>query len=121
MSPRSRTLAIYLLTLAIFGGGLAYTVVRIQDWHTRGWTGLNYFPDVSSTKKQKTTAQQFGAVSGELVMIYGGTPAEGRILPTDRIVAVNGVPIGNLPELRRLESELTFGGEVRYRIQRAGK
>jgi serine phosphatase RsbU (regulator of sigma subunit) len=121
MSSRSRTLAIYLLTLAIFGSGFGYTVLRIHDWHTRGWTGLSYFPDVPTKKNQKATPQQFGAVSGELVMIYGGTPADGKILPTDRIVAVDGVPINNLPELRRLDSELNFGDQVLYRIQRAGK
>jgi hypothetical protein len=120
MSTRRRTLAIYVLTLAIFGGGLAYTVVRIQDWHTRGWTGLSYFPDVP-TPKTKINARQFVTAGGELMMIYDGTPAKGRIRSSDRVVAVNGIPIGDLQALRRLEKQLTSGSEIRYRIDRGGR
>ena len=36
-------------------------------------------------------------------------------------MAVNGIPIGNLEELRRLETRLTSGSEVRYRVDRGGK
>jgi hypothetical protein len=120
MSTRRRTFAIYLLTLALVGGGFGYTVLRIHEWHTRGWTGASYFPDVPTPKKKRAPSQ-FGAVSGELVMIYGGTPAEGRFQPNDRVVAVNGIRISNLRELRRLETQLTSGGEVTYRVQRGGK
>jgi hypothetical protein len=120
MSSRRRTLAIYLLTLAIFGSGLGYTIVRIHDWHTRGWTGLSYLPEVPPPKT-KVDARQLATASGELLMVYDGTPAKGRIRSSDHVVAVNGIPIGNLQALRRLETQLTSGSEVRYRVNRGGR
>ncbi len=119
MSPRRRALAIYALTFAIFGGGLAYTVARIHHWHTLGWTGLSYLPTVPAPKKKISTP--VATVSGELIMVYDGTSADGPIRPSDRIVAVNGVPIGDMARLKRLEAQLTSGSEVRYGVDRGGR
>lgn len=115
MSARRRTLAIAVLTLAFVGGGFAYTVARIHAWHEQGWTGLYYFPEVQMKKKGRPSQPIFG---GEVVMVYGGTPADGPILPTDRVTAMSGVPIADLQALRRLEERIPPRGEVTVRVQR---
>lgn len=119
MSARRRNLAIAVLTLAIVGGGFAYTVARIHAWHDQGWTGLYYFPDIPFPAKKGKPAQSIGG--GEVVMVYGGTPADGRILPTDRVAAVNGIPITDLQALHRLEEQTPSQAEVVYRVHRGGK
>jgi Stage II sporulation protein E (SpoIIE) len=115
-SSRRRTLAIFILTLAVAGGAIAYTFVRINEWHEQGWAGLYYFPELPGEKN--TDLQIF---SGEVMMIYGGTPADGVIRPTDRVLAVNGIPTRDLARLRELEERLTSGSEVRYRVSRDGR
>src|SRR5688572_13150528 len=104
MSIRRRTLAIAVLTLAVVGGGLAYTVARIHTWHEQGWIGLYYYPEMKMPAKKGRPAQVIGG--GEVVLMYGGTPADGRILPDDRVVAVNGIPISDLQGLHRLEAQI---------------
>jgi serine phosphatase RsbU (regulator of sigma subunit) len=121
MSPRSRTLAIYLLTLAIFGGGFGYTIVRIREWHTRGWTGASYLPEIPRTKKKITRPNPFASNSGELVMVHSGSPADGFILPNDQVVAVNFIPIGNQTALRKLDKQIAKGDTVHYRVIRGGR
>ncbi|MFL6248792.1 MAG: SpoIIE family protein phosphatase [Thermoanaerobaculia bacterium] len=119
MSARRRTLAIAVLTLAIVGGGFAYTAARIRAWHQQGWTGLYYFPDIPMPAKKGKPARSIGG--GEVVMVYGGTPADGRILPTDRVTAVNGIPIADLQALRRLEDQTPSQAQVLYRVQRGAR
>lgn len=118
MSARRRALVISIITLAIVGGGFGYTISRIYVWHQQGWTGLFYFPDLSVAPATKTRPAPL-ASSGEVITVYGGTAADGRILPGDRIVSVNGVPIGNLAGVRALEPKLSSGSEVVFRVRRA--
>jgi hypothetical protein len=118
MSARRRTFAISAITLVLVGGGFGYTVARIYDWHQRGWTGVYYFPVVPLRHRNPGPVQAFG---GEVVLVPGGTPADGRILPDDRIEAVNGIPVTRLDELRALEPQLKSGSEVRYRLRRGDR
>lgn len=119
MSARRRNLAIAVLTLAIVGGGFAYTAARIHAWHEQGWTGLYYFPDIPMPAKKGRPARSIAG--GEVVMVYGGTPADGRILPSDRVAAVNGIPITDLQALHRLDEQTPSQAEVVYRVRRGGK
>lgn len=116
MSARRRTLAIAVLTLAVVGGGFAYAAVRIQLWHEQGWTGLYYFPDIPIPSKKGKPQASLGG--GEVVMVYGGTPADGRILPTDRVESVNGIPISDIRALRLFELQVPDRGEVVLRVRR---
>jgi hypothetical protein len=117
MSSRGRTFAIHIVTLAIVLGAFGYTIARIRTWHEQGWAGLYYFPDMP---KQKTGHAR-PSMAGEVVLVYGGTPADGRILSSDRVTAVNGIPIADLAGLRRLESRLRAGSAVTFRVQREGR
>ena len=116
MSSRRRTLAIAVLTLAIVGGGFAYTAARIHAWHEQGWTGLYYYPEMKMPAKKGRPAQTISG--GQVVMVYGSTPADGRILPTDRVEAVNGIPISDLQALQRLDKQIPAGAEVTVRVRR---
>jgi serine phosphatase RsbU (regulator of sigma subunit) len=116
MSAHRRTLAIAVLTLAFVGGGFAYTVLRIHAWHEQGWTGLYYFPEIKASQKKGGPAKSI--FSGDVIMVYGGTPADGTILPTDHVTGVNGIPIANLQALRRLEERIPPRGEVTIRVRR---
>ena len=116
MSSRRRTLAIAVLTLAIVGGGFASTAARIHAWHEQGWTGLYYYPEMKMPAKKGRPAQTISG--GQVVMVYGSTPADGRILPTDRVEAVNGIPISDLQALQRLDKQIPAGAEVTVRVRR---
>lgn len=118
MSLRRRNLAITVLTLLVMSGAAAYTVARILAWHEQGWTGLYYFPDIPLTAKQGEKPRSIGG--GEVVMVYGGTPADRRILPTDRIVSVNGHSIDDIQKLRAVEDRIAPHSEVVYRVRRDG-
>ncbi|HYC62090.1 MAG TPA: SpoIIE family protein phosphatase [Thermoanaerobaculia bacterium] len=111
-SSRGRALIVYVLTLALVGAAVAYTMMRIAAWHEQGWTGVFYFPEIPGQKGEQEV------LSGEVIMIYGGTPADGRILPADRIVGVNGIPVRNLAAVRAIEEKLVSGDEVRYQVRR---
>src|SRR6187549_1970327 len=99
MFSRRRTIAIYAITLAIVGAAVGYTVGRIQKWHTMGWAGVYFYPELPQKKVLAT--------SGQVVMIYGGSPADGTLRSHDRILAVNGVPLHDLGRLRALNDRLT--------------
>jgi hypothetical protein len=116
MSPRRRTFAVLILTLAFVLVAFGYTLARIRAWHQQGWAGFYYFPEV--TAKGNKSAEAKTLLKGEVVMVYGGTPADGTILSTDRVLAVDGIPIDNLAELRRLEPRLNTGSEVYYSVER---
>jgi serine phosphatase RsbU (regulator of sigma subunit) len=115
MSTRRRTIAIYAITLAIVGAAVGYTVGRIQKWHTIGWAGVYFYPELPQKKNA------VWASSGQVVMIYGGSPADGALKSHDRILAVNGVPLHDLARLRALNDRLTTGSDVRYTVLRNGK
>lgn len=104
-------------SLAIIIAALGYTTGRIIRWHEQGWAGVYYFPDVPAQKR----TQHLQTMAGEVILVYGGTSADGRILPNDRIVAVDGIPIRNLAALQKLEKRVTSGSELRYRVLRDGE
>jgi hypothetical protein len=117
MSTRRRTVAIYVLTLAIVGAAIGYTVGRIKMWHEQGWTGAFFYPEVMS----RGPNDDAGPPSGHVVMVYGGSPADGRLEAFDRVVAINGIPIRDAARLRALDDRLPKGAEVRYRVLRRGR
>jgi len=119
MTPRNRLTLIFLVALTVAGAGFGYTISRIYTWHHRGWAGVFFYPD--APQDQKKVPKRFQAIPGEVVLTYGGSGAEKRLLPRDRILAVNGIAIKDLTHLRALDEKLTAGDAVTYTILRNGK
>ena len=119
MSARKRFILIFAITAAVAGGGLAYMVGRIHEWHTRGWTGAAYAPDFP--RKASKRASSFSGTPGDVLMVHGGSAADGRLRAHDRVVSVNGIPIRDLKRLRALDETLARDSIVTYRVLRGGK
>jgi serine phosphatase RsbU (regulator of sigma subunit) len=115
MSPRSRTVSIYAITLIIVGAAVGYTIGRIHKWNHIGWAGVYFYPEVPPKNDAALGS------SGQVVVIYGGSPADGALRSRDRVLSVNGVPIREGSRLRALNDQLTAGSAVRYRVLRRGK
>ncbi|HYK03664.1 MAG TPA: SpoIIE family protein phosphatase [Thermoanaerobaculia bacterium] len=123
MSARNRFVLIFVITLAVAGAGFGYLAGRIVKWHSRGWTGVNFYPEMPQTPSKRGSrqaSQSFGAEAGEILMVYGGSPADGRLRAYDRIVSVNGIRIQELKRLRELGERLPGGATVTYRVRRGG-
>ncbi|HYO79181.1 MAG TPA: PDZ domain-containing protein, partial [Thermoanaerobaculia bacterium] len=118
MTPRTRITVITLLTLTVIGAGFGYTIGRIHKWHQRGWAGMTFYPDLPGPQRGP---QRMQAAPGGLMMIYAGSPADEHLRPGDRIVAVNGIPIGEIVRLRNLDEKTPDRALVRYTIARGGK
>ena len=54
-------------------------------------------------------------------MIAGGSPADGVLQAFDRVITVNGIPIGEMSRLRKAEEKLRRGDTVTYRVERRGR
>lgn len=123
MTDRNRFLFIFVLTLAVVGAGFGYTIGRIHKWHQRGWVGVYYYPELPQRKDKKPTKREerLQAKPGEVIITFGGTSADGKILYADRILSVNGIPIKNVAQLRALDETVTVGDTVTYRVWRKGR
>ncbi|HYO78601.1 MAG TPA: hypothetical protein VE010_19230, partial [Thermoanaerobaculia bacterium] len=117
MSARKRFLLIFVITLAVAGAGFGYLFGRMHRWHDRGWTGASFYPEMPSWQRTPT----FGAKPGDVLMVYGGSPADGRLLPYDRVTHVNGIPIRDAKRLRALDRSLPGHSVVTYTVLRQGK
>jgi serine phosphatase RsbU (regulator of sigma subunit) len=116
MSVRRRNAVLFALTLGIVGAGFGYTIGRIIKWHQLGWSGMYYYPPMPVSP-----AQPFAMRAGEVLMTYGGSPADGKVLPHDRVVAVNGIPIQEGARLRALSERLGRSATITYRLDRGGR
>ncbi|HYH06855.1 MAG TPA: SpoIIE family protein phosphatase [Thermoanaerobaculia bacterium] len=125
MSPQTRLLTLFAITLAVVGAGFGYTAGRAHKWHQRGWVGIAFYPavlnDAPATEKAKPP---FGIdpkkTAGEVMFGYAAVPAA-LLQPKDRIVAVEGIPIEKTFELRALDRRIRKGDSVTYTIDRAGR
>jgi serine phosphatase RsbU (regulator of sigma subunit) len=120
MSARTRFLLIFVITLGVAGAGFGYMAGRIVKWHSRGWTGVTFYPEMPRTRSGRASPS-FGATPGDVLMVYGGSPSDGALLGKDRIVAVNGIPLAELKKLRELDERLPGGATVTFRVQRGGR
>lgn len=123
MSPRKRLLIALTLMLAVVGGALGFAISRINHWHSRGWTGVMFAPDMVQPVKRgrpvKTPAM--GTAPGEVIIWYGDSPASRVIHSGDRVMSVNGIPRLEVKALRALRGRLRRGDVVTYRLERDGQ
>ena len=123
MSARKRFVLIFVITLAVAGAGFGYLAGRMVKWHGRGWTGVNFYPEMPQTPRRNSreAVTPFGAQTGDVIMLYGGSPADEVLRPYDRIISVNGIPVREHKRLHALGERLPGGSTVTYRVQRGGK
>lgn len=123
MSPRTRLLILFAVTLAVIGMGFGYTTGRIHKWHDLGWTGVAYYPAVPEprdpAKPRPPRSMDPELMAGNVVMTYGR--AESILQPRDRIVSIEGVSIKDVPALRALSTKVRKGDSLTYRVERAGR
>jgi serine phosphatase RsbU (regulator of sigma subunit) len=112
MSPRSRFLALLVLTLFVLGAALGYMIGRARYWHERGWTGVMYMT--------KTTPPQekMGFAGYQVMTTVAGSPADGKLRFHDEILALNGIARDDVKGLTALQQAVRRGSLVTYRIRR---
>jgi serine phosphatase RsbU (regulator of sigma subunit) len=125
MSPRTRLLILFAVTLAVIGAGFGYTAGRIKKWHDLGWTGIAYYPAVPEHSPARPKAarppRQMDPeqMAGKVIMTYGSS--ESLIQPHDRVISIEGISIKDIPGLRALNARVKKGESVTYRVQRGTK
>jgi len=117
MSSRARVLVILGITVAVIGGAIVYSIARFQAWHRDGWAGVLYQPSFPESRKGSLQTGQ--ARPGEVLMTFSSAAA--RFKAGDRVLYVNGIPIEDIPRLRRMETSLSRGSVIVYRVLRGGK
>lgn len=118
MSPRGRLVLIFAITTVVTVGAASYSVSRFVAWHRDGWAGVFYAP---SFPEQKGRVRASSQAPGEVMMTYANTPADGKFHARDRVLTVNGIPIEQVVQLRKLEPKLHRGDGVTYRVLRANR
>ena len=120
MSPRKRLLIVLVLTLAAVGAALGFAIGRIHHWHGKGWTGLMYTAAMPE-QPQRMKGTGWESRPGEVIMTYGGSPADGVIRSFDEILTINGIDRDDARALRALRERLNKGDTVTYQIRRGGR
>lgn len=112
MSSRSRFLLVFVLTILVIGGALAYMIGHARDWHERGWSGVMYL--------SKTTPPQerLGFRGYQVMATVAGSPADGKLRYRDEVLSLNGIARDDLKGLATLNAETRRGSVVVYRIRR---
>jgi len=114
MSPRTRFLAILVLTILVIGAALGFMVMRARHWHEQGWAGMNYLFGPSSEQQMAL----MGVGQYQVVLTVSGSPADGRLLYRDEILSLNGIPRDDVERLKVLDAKTRRGSTVVYRIRR---
>jgi len=119
MSPSHRRVTGVIVALAMVIIAGSYIVWRLNVMGRRGWTGLSYmvvFPE------QETKQSVLSFKMGSVMMVYPGSPADrSGLRPGDRIVAINGTPIGKLTAVGAIANRAKFGDRLTYRVERDGR
>ena len=123
MSPRQRLLIALTLMLIVFGGTLAFAVMRMHHWHVHGWTGVMYAPDFAQPARMKKSGATVPGTTdpGQVVLWYGDSPASGAVRQSEQMVAVNGIPRHEYKALQALRARLYRGDFVTYTLATEGK
>lgn len=117
MSPRSRFLLIFVLTLFVIGAAIGYMVARARHWHEQGWTGVMYLAGEASAPQ----AKMMGLGVYQVMLTTSGSPADGKLLYRDEILSLNGIPRNDLKRLAELDGRMRRGSAIVYRIRRGNK
>jgi serine phosphatase RsbU (regulator of sigma subunit) len=120
MTSRHRLIVAIGLAALFLASAAAFTLTRMARWQERGWLGVTYAPyfapAVAAGRAQRPAP--YGSLPGEVLMTYRGSPADGRLLGRDRIVAINGIPVEDVARLRALDKALPRDATVHFRVQR---
>jgi len=114
MSSRSRFLVIFVLTVFVISAAVGYMIGRARHWHARGWTGVMYLAGEMS----KPQATAMGLDLYQVVLTTSGSPADGKLLYRDEILALNGIARNDLVRLAELDAQMHRGSLIVYRIRR---
>ncbi len=112
MSPRSRFLLIFVLTILVVGAAVGYMIGHARHWHERGWSGVMYL--------SKTTPPQerLGFRGYQVMATVAGSPADGKLRYRDEVLSLSGIARDDLKRLAALDAETRRGSVVVYRIRR---
>ncbi|HEX7832597.1 MAG TPA: PDZ domain-containing protein, partial [Thermoanaerobaculia bacterium] len=121
MSPRKRLIVVIGVAAIVLAAAAGFTAVRMLRWHRLGWVGAVYSPIFPGTKVSKPPKNVYGALPGEIIMTYAGSPADGKLIADDVVVSINGIPIEDVKALRALDASLSRDAKLVYRVLRDGK
>jgi hypothetical protein len=80
MSPRSRFLVIFVLTVFVVSAAIGYMIGRARYWHEHGWTGVMY---LSGDVQAASHDDGAGPLPGHSHHVR--QPADGKLLYRDEI------------------------------------
>jgi serine phosphatase RsbU (regulator of sigma subunit) len=121
MSPRQRLLLVVSVTFVVLVSAASFTVSRMVQWHAQGWIGASYSPVFPGQKMKKLPKTTYGTQPGEVLMTFSRSPADGKLLAQDTVIAINGIPIEDVQRLRALDASLDRDSRVVYRVRRNGR
>ena len=117
MSPRQRFVLVLALTILAVSATVGFMIARARRWHDRGWAGAYIIAGFNAQPQAAVLGQKENAV----MMTIAGAPADGRLLFGDEVVAINGIPIGNVKAIRALDERVRTGSVVTYRVKRGNR
>ena len=97
-----------------------YSALKQQGRVVRGWLGVGIV-DVSNAVDDAASLGFKGTQGIIVTGIMPGTPAAGKLLPSDIIVALAGKPVENITKLRNTIADTKPGTDVAVKIFRDGK
>jgi hypothetical protein len=114
MASRTRFLLLLVLSVVVVFTALGYIAARARAWHERGWTGVSYLFGPGSDQQSKI----MGLRQYQVLLTTSNSPADGKLLYRDEILAIDGIPRDDLKRLKVLESQMRRGSPIVYRIRR---
>ncbi len=117
MSPRKRFAIILGLTVFAIAGSIVYMAARARHWHERGWVGTSFLAGFNA----KQQARMMQMKEGQVILVFAGSPADGRLRYGDEILTVDGIPRDDTTRLRVLDARLVKGSQVTYRVKRGDR
>jgi serine phosphatase RsbU (regulator of sigma subunit) len=117
MSPRSRFLAIFVLTVLVIGAAIVYMAGRARHWHEQGWSGVMYLTGQTIPAQTK----MMGVEAYQVMLTVAGSPADGKLRYRDEILTLSGIARDDLKRLAALDARTRRGDVVVYRIRRGGR
>ena len=97
-----------------------YVTLKSKGKITRGWLGV----EIIEVSKDPEDAKSLGYTGAGGIVVNGvrkGTPAVGKLEPSDIIVSMNGKPVQDMQQLRNTIAMTPPGSDVAMTVFRDGK